>query len=44
MNVNLQFPYIDDIKAQQILQTYETGKQQGQQQKLMGPIGEDFSD
>uniref|UniRef100_A0A9J2PDM0 Phosphoinositide phospholipase C n=1 Tax=Ascaris lumbricoides TaxID=6252 RepID=A0A9J2PDM0_ASCLU len=34
-----QFPYIDDIKAQQILQTYETGKQQGQQQKLMGPIG-----
>uniref|UniRef100_A0A914S286 Phosphoinositide-specific phospholipase C EF-hand-like domain-containing protein n=1 Tax=Parascaris equorum TaxID=6256 RepID=A0A914S286_PAREQ len=34
-----QFPYVDDIRAQQILQTYETGKQQGQQQKLLGPIG-----
>ncbi|KHN83803.1 1-phosphatidylinositol 4,5-bisphosphate phosphodiesterase delta-3-A [Toxocara canis] len=34
-----RFPYIDEVKARTILETFETGKQEGQQHKLMGPIG-----
>ncbi|KHN85628.1 1-phosphatidylinositol 4,5-bisphosphate phosphodiesterase delta-4 [Toxocara canis] len=34
-----QFPDIDDKKAHEILETFETGKQEGQQHKLMGPLG-----
>ncbi|VDM23631.1 unnamed protein product [Toxocara canis] len=34
-----QFPYIDEVKARTILETFETGKQEGQHHKLMGPIG-----
>lgn len=37
-----QFPNIDDKKAHEILEEFETGKQEGQHNKLMGPLGKPF--
>uniref|UniRef100_A0A9J2Q5D5 Phosphoinositide phospholipase C n=1 Tax=Ascaris lumbricoides TaxID=6252 RepID=A0A9J2Q5D5_ASCLU len=39
LSTEQQFPNIDDKKAHEILEEFETGKQAGQHNKLMGPLG-----
>uniref|UniRef100_F1L2Y0 Phosphoinositide phospholipase C n=1 Tax=Ascaris suum TaxID=6253 RepID=F1L2Y0_ASCSU len=39
LSTEQQFPNIDDKKAHEILEEFETGKQEGQHNKLMGPLG-----